>query len=193
MLVADDAAGRPPSSEPADFMATAGPVGGSPRPWLEFCGRDPARTRCRAAPARIPLTAATYADLARVQVTVNRYVTQAPELTDMGDDWHLLAAGDDGDCEDIALTKRDILLAAGWPAGALRPAICYAQGQVPGGPALHAVLTVETDAGTYVLGNLSPAVDHWTRSECAGWVMRAGAEGWDWIAGGTSAPIRPIP
>ncbi len=56
-----------------------------------------------------------------------------------------------GDCEDFALAKRDLLLAAGWPAGAMFVAVGY---HMTLGP--HAVLVVRTDRGDLVLDSRTP-------------------------------------
>lgn len=61
----------------------------------------------------------------------------------------------EGDCEDLALRTLMELWAAGLPRGALRIAACWA-GEQP-----HAVLTVETTAGTYVVDYLNPGVWLW--------------------------------
>ena len=64
--------------------------------------------------------------------------------------WASDAMGRKGDCKDYALSKRQVLLAAGFPDSALRIAI----GRIPDGE-LHAVLTVTTDRGIRVLDNLN--------------------------------------
>lgn len=174
-------------------MRDGPPVGGAPITWLRFCDSAPARHLCAAPPTRVRLDAAAWERLAEVQRRVNRGVVQRPDPVGVGDDWTLLDPGEAGDCEDIALTKRDILIQDyGWPAGALRPAICYAHGQAPGGPALHAVLTVETDAGTFVLGNLTDVIAPIDGSECRDWVMRASGRDWTWIAGGRRTVLHPV-
>jgi len=166
-------------------------IGASPAPWMDFCRRTGARGRCAAPEARVALTAERWDQLVTYQRRINRGVVQRPDPVGVGDHWRLLDPGQAGDCEDIALTKRDALIDEGWPAGALQPAICYAHNQPVGGRELHLVLTAETDAGTFVLGNLTDEVRPWQDSDCAAWVMRGGSNGWHWIAGGIGVPIRP--
>ncbi|MEQ8966135.1 MAG: transglutaminase-like cysteine peptidase, partial [Azospirillaceae bacterium] len=166
-------------------------IGASPAPWMDFCRRNGGRARCGAPETRVALTEARWAQLVDYQRRVNHGVVQRPDPVGVGDDWRLLEPGEGGDCEDIALTKRAALIEEGWPAGALRPAICYAHNQTIGGRELHLVLTAETDAGTFVLGNLTDEVRPWQDSDCAAWVMRAGSGGWHWIAGGIGVPLRP--
>lgn len=174
-------------------MRDEAPTDGAPITWLRFCQRNPSRHLCAAPPARVRLDRAGWETLVAVQRQVNRGVVQRPDPVGVGDEWTILAPGEAGDCEDIALTKRDILIHDhGWPAGALRPAICYAHGQRRGGPALHAVLTVDTDAGTFVLGNLTDSVAPIDGSECRDWVMRSAGADWVWIAGGARTPLYPV-
>ncbi|MNL79260.1 hypothetical protein D3C87_2058250 [compost metagenome] len=75
-----------------------------------------------------------------------------------------------GDCEDFALTKRDKLIALGWPARALRVAVAktsWGEG--------HAVLVVKTDRGDLVLDNRTNVIKDW-RSAGLHWTMIQSAE-----------------
>lgn len=62
-----------------------------------------------------------------------------------------------GDCEDFVLLKRRKLLERGWPAAALLITVVR---QTNGDG--HAVLTVTTNRGDFVLDNLDPSVRLWT-------------------------------
>jgi len=64
-----------------------------------------------------------------------------------------------GDCEDYALTKRKTLVDAGLPERALRIGIV-----VTPRDARHAVLTVATDKGDYVLDSLSDDIVPWNQT-----------------------------
>lgn len=77
-----------------------------------------------------------------------RYVSDGP--TDI---WRI--ADSAGDCEDIALRSMVELRKRGFPRGALRIAACY-WGNQP-----HAVLTIETTKGTYVIDYLLGYVGIW--------------------------------
>jgi predicted transglutaminase-like cysteine proteinase len=61
-----------------------------------------------------------------------------------------------GDCEDIALAKRQKLIAAGWPASTLLMAVVREEDGEG-----HAVLMVRTDRGDLVLDNQDGAVRVW--------------------------------
>jgi predicted transglutaminase-like cysteine proteinase len=71
-----------------------------------------------------------------------------------------------GDCEDYALAKRAALIRLGYPMAALRIAVV----RMPSGEG-HAVLTVVTDRGDYVLDNEWDAVRSW-RSINYRWIER---------------------
>jgi predicted transglutaminase-like cysteine proteinase len=65
-----------------------------------------------------------------------------------------------GDCEDIALEKRDRLTQLGIPRGALRIAIGFHKKTLIS----HAVLLVETTQGTYVMNRVTNHLLLWYQS-----------------------------
>lgn len=65
-----------------------------------------------------------------------------------------------GDCEDYALMKRRELMRLGWPASSLLVTVVR-QKNGDG----HAVLTVRTDRGDYVLDNLRQRIKLWHETE----------------------------
>ncbi|MFK7901773.1 MAG: transglutaminase-like cysteine peptidase [Nitratireductor sp.] len=62
-----------------------------------------------------------------------------------------------GDCEDFVLLKRHILISNGWPPSSLLITVVR-QSNGEG----HAVLTVRTDRGDYILDNLENRVELWS-------------------------------
>lgn len=96
-------------------------------------------------------------DLVEVQEAVNADVRYRCDLSLYGklDHW-ARPVGGQGDCEDYALEKLARLEARGWPRATLRLATCWTElGEY------HAVLTVDTDHGTYVLDNRYPRPVPW--------------------------------
>lgn len=64
----------------------------------------------------------------------------------------------DGDCEDLSLLKRQILVEEhGWDWGALRLMTVVQRRDDTG----HAILCAVTDRGDYILDNLSPFIGPW--------------------------------
>lgn len=65
-----------------------------------------------------------------------------------------------GDCEDFALLKRHLLVSKGWPVSSLLITVVR-QKNGDG----HAVLTVRTDRGDYILDNLEDRVEPWAKTQ----------------------------
>lgn len=148
LAVASDALARAPYGRLEDLgtgRLVAGPAG-----WLNWCMGEPGRCTGAREASPLPTTPVLLDLLSRVQRKVNASITSRPEPPGR-DLWR--ADAETGDCEDYALAKRALLLAAGLPAGAVRLATATS----PWGE-LHAVLTVDTDRGTLVLDNLQQEV-----------------------------------
>lgn len=95
-----------------------------------------------------------------INLRVNRQVLQRTDIALYGVDEYWRPAGSErgamGDCEDIALEKRDQLIAAGFRQDQLLLAVVYKQRV-----GLHTVLLVRTDAGDMLLDSLSDKVRWW--------------------------------
>lgn len=142
--------------------ATFAPVGGRtsvPFGWVDFCNRYGSECDVPSLdPADIDLNAATLKEIERVDLQVNAAI--APE-TDM-DHWGVVDRWDyptdgKGDCEDYALLKRKVLMHAGYPRQALLVTVVKdLEGEG------HAILTVKTNRGEFVLDNLNDRVMAWS-------------------------------
>jgi predicted transglutaminase-like cysteine proteinase len=132
--------------------ATTQPVG-----HYEFCQSH--RSECgrmaRANP--VTLDALAWAQLNAVNRQVNSAVRGLTDLQIYGRNEVWTYPTNLGDCEDYALLKRQLLIAAGWPPSSLLITMVLR----PSGDA-HAVLTVRTDHGDYILDNLRPEVALWS-------------------------------
>lgn len=131
----------------------------APKEWVQFCGTYPAACGAYGRTA-ITLTPALWSLLGDVNTTVNHRMSYTDDTFTAGvtDRWDLLDMGRSeirGDCEDAALTKKELLIARGVPAGALRLALVH-RPVGSGGPLSldHAVLVVETDQGSFMLDSL---------------------------------------
>lgn len=125
----------------------------------EFCNDRPDECQPTAATAPVRLTPARWNELVTVNKRVNARIRPVPDLEIWGraEVWSYPDVM--GDCEDYVLLKRRLLMHYGWPAGSLLITVVR-QANGDG----HAVLTVRTDAGDYVLDNLEPSVALWTRT-----------------------------
>jgi predicted transglutaminase-like cysteine proteinase len=134
--------------------------GGSPVPigWVQFCQRYASECEDRyRAPQPIVLTPEARRQLQDVNDVVNRTITAVTDLQHLGvaDRWDLPIAGK-GDCEDMALLKRKLLIARGFPRQALLMTVVWDHSGDG-----HAVLTVHTNEADLVLDNLQKSVLNW--------------------------------
>jgi predicted transglutaminase-like cysteine proteinase len=138
---------------------------------------------------RIAMDSSTMSLLRAANDQVNGLMRATTDIRTYGvaDYWNdpILIRGVRGDCEDFALEKRRMLIEHGVPAGALSIAIVKTrQGEE------HAVLVVTTDAGDYVLDNLTFDVRPWRRTGYT-WISRQGPGddlGWVSLAPANGAP-----
>jgi len=137
-------------------------IGDTVRPpigWVEFCVEyDPECKTKPSAPRDVVLSTQAWKDLQRINLWVN---TNIKPMTDM-DHWGVIERWnypDDGygDCEDYVLQKRKMLMQAGWPREALL--ITVVRDQHGDG---HAILTVKTDKGEFILDNQTDNILPWT-------------------------------
>ena len=145
------------AQERVAFIAV-GAVTTPPIGWAEFCIEYAPECDTRPSlPRDVALSTRAWAELKRINVAVN---TSVKPMTDM-DHWGVVERWnypDDGygDCEDYALQKRKLLMAVGWPREALLMTVVR---DTNGNG--HAILTVKTDRGEYVLDNQTNDVLLW--------------------------------
>jgi predicted transglutaminase-like cysteine proteinase len=128
----------------------------APFAFIRFCRSHSADCEASQGNATIDLDQTNRRQLAEINASVNRSI-QPTNDTDGQDQWDVDVAS--GDCEDFALTKRRLLISAGWQPGALRLAVVRtAEGEG------HAVLVVKTSEGDLVLDNRTNAIRLWNRA-----------------------------
>ena len=125
-----------------------------------FCRRHPAECRRQAAKAmRLGMTEGRKQDLQFVNDMVNRMVKPVSDQDLYGRIEHWTYPAGSGDCEDYVLLKSRLLLERGWPQSALLITVVRDENNEG-----HAVLTVRTPQGDYVLDNKRPEVLRWNRT-----------------------------
>ncbi|HXF87204.1 MAG TPA: transglutaminase-like cysteine peptidase [Xanthobacteraceae bacterium] len=160
LAVFPDAATTPVRAEQPLFVSV-GNVASPPIGWAEFCAQHPGECRVRAGvPRDIVLTPRVWKELVRVNKWVNETIKPITDLEHWGvvERWSYPDDGY-GDCEDYVLLKRRMLIEAGWPREALL--ITVVRDKKGEG---HAVLTVRTDRGEFILDNQHPEVLPWTET-----------------------------
>jgi predicted transglutaminase-like cysteine proteinase len=136
--------------------ATRAPIG-----WVEFCAENPRECRSGATePRDIVMSQTAWRDLNKVNRWVNATVKPITDMDHWGviEKWSLPTDGY-GDCEDYVLMKRKMLIDAGWPREALL--ITVVRDKNGDG---HAVLTVKSDKGEFVLDNQNETILPWTET-----------------------------
>jgi predicted transglutaminase-like cysteine proteinase len=121
-----------------------------PSGFLAFCERNPGECRIsRGQNSAVALTQETWEKLETVNDVVNQAVRPLDDSEHYGiaEFWTVPVDGQ-GDCEDYVLAKRKMLTLLGLPPAALRIAVVWNSNQVR-----HAILTIVTDRGDYVLDN----------------------------------------
>ena len=153
--------GEVASAAPALPHATFAAVGGRtsvPYGWVDFCNRYASECDVEAMdPVDIDLTPAALKDVERIDRQVNAAVKPETDMDHWGvvDRWDYPFDGK-GDCEDYALLKRKLLIHAGYPRQALLITVVKdLEGEG------HAILTLKTSQGEFVLDNLNDKVMAW--------------------------------
>jgi len=147
-------------SEDALFVsvgaATRAPVG-----WAEFCAEYAPECETKVLPPRdVVLTSTAWGEIERVNNWVNDTIKPLTDLEHWGvpERWNYPDDGY-GDCEDYVLLKRKMLMQAGWPRQALL--ITVVRDKRGDG---HAVLTVRTDKGEFILDNQNEEILLWSET-----------------------------
>jgi predicted transglutaminase-like cysteine proteinase len=150
------------SARERPLFISLGATARAPIGWTEFCAEQVRECDVKVLEARdVVLTAKFWKELVRINNEVNE---QIRPMTDL-DHWGVVerwSYPDDGfgDCEDYVLLKRKTLIEAGWPRQALL--ITVVRDTRGDG---HAVLTVKTDRGEFILDNQAEEVLLWSETK----------------------------
>lgn len=144
-------------------LASYMPVGQQVVPpfgFIDFCLRS--EKDCEIGtdtPATPVLTPGRWSELDAVNDYVNRLPQIADEDNYQRSEYWTYPNERGGDCEDLALLKRKMLIERGWPASAVLLATVEQWNR-----GLHTVVIVETDRGEYVLDNLNREIVAWNEA-----------------------------
>jgi predicted transglutaminase-like cysteine proteinase len=148
-----------PAERPTNIAV--GNVTRAPIGWIEFCVEYKPECNTKPAAARdIVLTGKAWSDLNKVNLWVNETIKPMTDMEHWGvvERWNYPDDGY-GDCEDYVLLKRRMLMRAGWPREALL--ITVVRDKKGDG---HAVLTVKTNRGEFILDNEVNEVLAWNKT-----------------------------
>lgn len=155
-LAQAQAAGAPSASYAPVGEPTTVPFG-----WADFCRHY--EGECDGAPLApldIDLTAKTIKEIERINQWVNAHIAPVSDMEHWGvlDQWDY-PTDRKGDCEDYALLKRRFLLEEGFPRQAILMTVVK-DARNEG----HALLTVKTNAGEFILDNLNNEMKPWDKA-----------------------------
>jgi len=169
---ASDELGKMPASSRAGAALLTNPISASyhglrdeaakpPSGYVAFCSRNPGQCKAGKGPSEMVLTDKVWRDLQEINLIVNHTMVSEDDQPHYGtvEFWTIPEDGL-GDCEDYVLTKRQALIKLGLPEGALRITVVFAPHFVR-----HAVLTVVTDQGNFVLDNLHDEIVTWDKTK----------------------------
>jgi len=134
------------------FGDTLPPIG-----YVNFCQEH--RADCRPGPRfadRIQLTPAKFGQIEEVNTAVNTEIAPETDLDLYGKPEYWTYPTTKGDCEDYVLLKRRMLIERGFPESTLLITVVRDENDEG-----HAVLTVRTDKGDFVLDNKRREVMRW--------------------------------
>jgi len=137
------------------FGKTTIPIGA-----YEYCSRYKDRCQYPVGEPKLKLTRDRWDTIVNTNISVNSAVRPMTdqEYYGVAEQWELPV--NVGDCEDYVLAKKLELSRAGFPPGALRITVVYDANY--GG---HAVLTLVTDQGDFILDNNNNQVLRWQQAE----------------------------
>jgi predicted transglutaminase-like cysteine proteinase len=131
--------------------------------WVQFCQTYEAVCDTQpSTPRDIVLNQKAWADLLRINNWVNHNIQPMTDTDHYGMiQWWRYPDDGIGACHSYALLKRRLLMEAGWPREALLMTIVWLDhGRGEG----HAVITVKTDRGEFILDNLTDDVQLWSKT-----------------------------
>jgi predicted transglutaminase-like cysteine proteinase len=132
-----------------------------PYGWMDFCQRYAGECdHGVSAPVDINLSPKAWGEIDRINKWVNGSIEPVSDMDHWGvaDRWDY-PSDKKGDCEDYALLKRRLLIALGFPRQALLMTVVKDEHNEG-----HAILTLKTNHGEFILDNLSNEIKPWTQT-----------------------------
>lgn len=151
----------------------------------EFCQRVPQECAQKTPKTNpVELSRKLWAKMVDINNTVNTVIAPRTDMEMWGQEEYWSYPDSEGDCEDYVLEKRRQLMALGVPAGNLLITVV----RQPNGDG-HAVLTVRTSLGDFVLDNLEPRILAWTDTDYTFLKRQSERNSGIWIAVNDDRPV----
>ena len=179
-----------PVERPAAFMRVYGSAE-PPRGFVQFCQENPGECTANSGiETRLAVSSQRLRELDEVNRRVNKSVVPETDMDHYGiSEYWAFPMDGKGDCEDYALLKRHELMQLEWPSSALLMTVVMDE-NLEG----HAVLTVRTTAGDFVLDNKVNDVRLWSNTSYQ-YLLRqsyANPQAWVFLDPMRGATPRPI-
>jgi len=168
------------------LFVTVGEMTRPPIGWVDFCNDHPFECKVAPTPARdVVLSNKAWSNLTRINTWVNENVKPMTDLEHWGvvEKWSYPDDGY-GDCEDYALLKRRMLMEAGWPREALLMTVVREKNGNG-----HAVLTVKTDKGEFILDNQEEKILLWSETSYRFVKRQSQSDPNRWVSLGDARPM----
>lgn len=152
--------------------------------YVEMCARDP--KECRAVggkKTRLSLSPERWKLVSQVNAFVNGKIAPMSDEELYGKPEYWTIPTDAGDCEDYLLLKKRYLQGLGFPSAALLITVVLDE-KMQG----HAVLTITTDEGDFVLDNRRNEVLHWTETGYVFLKRQSAEDPRQWVSLSKKAP-----
>jgi predicted transglutaminase-like cysteine proteinase len=133
---------------------------------------------------RVSLTADKWRELVELNKALNETIRPISDMAQYGvvERWTFPELGM-GDCEDYVLLKRRELMKLGWPQSTLLITVVRDENNEG-----HAILTVRTSAGDYILDNKHSKVVSWQRTPYVFIKRQSGKDPRQWVS---LVPVEP--
>ncbi|MBL8790542.1 MAG: transglutaminase-like cysteine peptidase [Rhizobiales bacterium] len=130
--------------------------------FVKFCAQSPAKCKAQGTllTPHLRMDAERWADLFEVNLTVNKNIKPASDQELYGEVEFWAYPATAGDCEDYVLLKQRELEKRGFPSSSLLITVVLDENNEG-----HAVLTVTSDAGDYVLDNRRDDILLWSETK----------------------------
>jgi predicted transglutaminase-like cysteine proteinase len=150
--------------------------------FVKFCAANPKECKGNAllSPSRIKLTAERWNQVFRINRNVNRKITPATDMELYGKVEHWTYPQTAGDCEDYLLLKKRELEALGFSASTLLITVVLDERNEG-----HAVLTIASEAGDYILDNRRDDILLWNETGYKFLKRQTSRDPKQWVALGT--------
>jgi predicted transglutaminase-like cysteine proteinase len=155
-----------------EYGKTLPPIG-----FVQYCVAIPQACRSKAATERVAMTEARWNLLAEVNAYVNGKIAPVSdqELYGVSERWTIPVNA--GDCEDYVLLKKQMLERLGVAAGNLLITVVLDEKREG-----HAVLTVVTSEGDYILDNRRNEIMRWNETTYAFLKRQSRSNPLNWVA-----------